>query len=89
LRASAGGDVLGLVVVGQRHEHGEAAGALDQRADRGGVALADEQVAFPVAGHPALVGLGGPLGDVDHVGDAVLALADLATGLAQRPAGRG
>jgi hypothetical protein len=65
----------------------EAAGALDQRGDRGGVALADQQVALPVTGHGAIVGLRGPLGDVDHVGDAVLALADLAAGLAQRPPG--
>jgi len=40
-----------------------------------------------VAGHAALVGLGRALGDRDHVGDAVLALAGLAARLAQRPAG--
>jgi hypothetical protein len=40
-----------------------------------------------VAGHRAVGRLRGALGDVDHVGDAVLALAGLAAGLAQRPAG--
>jgi hypothetical protein len=34
-----------------------------------------------------IVGLRGPLGDVDHVGNAVLALPGLTAGLAQRPAG--
>jgi hypothetical protein len=86
LASEGGRDVLG-VAVGQRHQQGETAGALDQRADRGGVALADEQVDPPVAGHAALVGLGRQLGDRDHVGDAVLALPGLAAGLAQRPAG--
>jgi hypothetical protein len=79
--------VLGPVAVGQRHEHREAAGPLDQRADRGGVALADQQVALPVAGHRPVVGLRRALAEVDHVGDPVLALAGLAAGLAQRPAG--
>ena len=30
---------------------------------------ADDQVAFPVAGHRPVVGLGGPFGDVDHPDD--------------------
>ena len=38
-------------------------------------------------GHRPVVGLGGPLGDVDHVRDPVLALPGLAAGLAQRPPG--
>src|SRR4051794_22432993 len=37
-------DTLGLVAVRQCHQHGQAAGALDQRADRGLVARADQQV---------------------------------------------
>jgi hypothetical protein len=40
-----------------------------------------------MTGHRAVVGLARALGDVDHVGDPVLALADLAAGLAQRPPG--
>jgi len=76
------GDVLGLVAVGQ-WQQGEAAGALDQRAGRGDVALADQRVAFTVTGQPALVGLGRALTDVDDVGDPVLALADLSAGLAE------
>ncbi len=40
-----------------------------------------------MAGHRAIGGLGRALRDVDHVGDAVLALAGLAARLAQRPAG--
>ena len=87
LASERGRDVLGLVAVGQRDEHRVAAGALDERGDRGGVALADQQIALPVAGHGAVVGLGRALGDVDHVGDAVLALAGLAARLAQRPPG--
>jgi len=68
--------VLGLVAVGQRDEHREAGGPLDERGDRRLVALADQQVALPVAGHPALVGLGRPVADVHDVGqDAVLALS--------------
>jgi hypothetical protein len=39
-----------------------------------------------VARDAAVVGLWWTVGDVDHVGDAVLALGGLAAGLAQRPA---
>ena len=38
-------------------------------------------------GDGAIVGLGGPLGDVDHVRDPVLALPGLAAGAPQRPSG--
>jgi hypothetical protein len=38
---------------------------------------------LPMPGHPALVSFGRALSDVDHVGDAVLALPRLAAGLAQ------
>jgi hypothetical protein len=85
--ARAGGDLLGLVALGQGDQHRVAGGALHQRGDRGGVALADQKVTLPVAGHRAILGLGGPLGDVDHVGDPVLSLPGLAAGLTQRAAG--
>jgi hypothetical protein len=50
-----------------------AAGALDGRADGAGVAGTLDEVAFPVAWHPAVVGLGWPLGQRDDVGDVRLA----------------
>jgi hypothetical protein len=51
--ASAGATLLGLVPVGQVHQHHRVPGrAFDQGADRGQVALADDQVALPVPGHP-------------------------------------
>jgi len=44
-------------------------GALDQRPDRAATALAEDEVAFPVARHRAVLDAGGPLGDVDHPRD--------------------
>ena len=49
--------------------------------------FANDQIAFPVARHGAVIGLGGTLGDVDHVRDAVLALTGLAARSSQRPPG--
>ncbi|HEY9469183.1 MAG TPA: hypothetical protein VIQ76_06160 [Propionibacteriaceae bacterium] len=40
-----------------------------------------------MAGHGPVVGLGRPLGNVDHVRDPVLALADLPRGPTNRPTG--
>jgi hypothetical protein len=71
--------LFGLVAVGEVHEHRVAGGALDQGADRGGVVLADDQVALPVRGNGAVISLGGAPGDIDHVGEAVLALPGLPT----------
>ena len=79
--------MLGLVAVGEVHEHRVAGGALDQRADRGLVVFAEQQVAFPVTGDRAVVGFLGALGDVDHVGDPVAALTGSPSRLAQRAAG--
>jgi len=42
---------------------------------------------FPVTGHSPVLGLGRPLGNVDHVRDPVLALADLPRRPADRPTG--
>jgi hypothetical protein len=42
-------------------QHGEAAGALDQRADRRAV-KPDDQIALPMAGDGTVVGLGGRAG---------------------------
>jgi hypothetical protein len=44
-------------------------------------------IGFPVAGDGPVVGLGRPLGNVDHVRDPVLALADLPRGPTNRPTG--
>ena len=61
------GDGVGLVVaVGQRDQHQVAGGAFNQRRDRAH-AFAEDQVAFPVAGHCAVVGFGWPFGDVQRV----------------------
>ena len=59
-----------VAAVGQVQQHHVAGGALDEGADRGPAVLADDEVAFPVAGHGPVVGLGGPFADHDHVGDA-------------------
>ena len=61
--------------------------ALDQRADRGALEP-DEQVAFPVAGHGPVVGLGGPFAD-HHLGRDVRPglLAGPGPGNPQRPSG--
>jgi hypothetical protein len=50
-------DVFGLIAVGEVHEHRVTGGAFHQRADRGLVVLAQQQVAFPVAGDGAVIGL--------------------------------
>ena len=44
-------------------QHDIAGLALDERADRGAVVGALDQVAFPVVGHQALLDLLGPMGD--------------------------
>ena len=46
--------------------------------------LAEEQVAFPVAGHRPVVGLGGPFADVERAAELALAVHHR---VAQRPAG--
>ena len=79
-------DVLGLSSVGEVEEHDVAAGALDQGADRGPVALTDDQVAFPVAGNGPVFGLRWTLGDHDHARDLSPSL-DPAARSALRPTG--
>jgi hypothetical protein len=67
--------------------HGEAAGPLNQRADRG-AAGADDQVALPVPGDGAIGGLRRPLADHHFVADVALAaLTDPGAWDAQRAAG--
>ncbi len=48
----------------QAQQHHEPGRPLDERADRG-AAKPEDQVALPVAGHGAILGLGGPLADHD------------------------
>jgi len=59
----------------QVQQHREPGGSFDQRADRGPV-QADDQVAFPVAGHRAVVSIGGSGAD-HHVGSDHAAAAPL------------
>jgi hypothetical protein len=49
--------------------------------------VAEDQVALPVAGHRAVIGLGGTLADVDHVGDLIAALVGAPAGASERPPG--
>ena len=65
--------------VGQREQEHVAAPAFDEGAD-GGHALAEDEVALPVAGDGAVVDLGRPLADHHHV--AQLALAEAALDVA-------
>ena len=51
------------------------------------VVLAQDQVAFPVAGDGAVIRFGGTLGDVDHVGDLVAPLAGAPARAPQRSPG--
>ena len=53
------------VLTGQVHQERGAAGALDERADRG-PARPDDQVAFPVPGDRAVGGFGGALAEGRH-----------------------
>jgi len=63
------GHALGAAVVGNLDEHGESAGPFDEGGDLRFAALADDQISLPETGHRTIVGLGGPLADVDHVWD--------------------
>ena len=53
----------------------EAALAFDEGGD-GGHAFAEEQVAFPMAGHGPVVRLGGPFADVERAAELALAVHD-------------
>src|SRR4029077_4859495 len=48
--------------------------------ERGGTVLADDQIAFPVTGHGAVVDLGGAFADVDHPRDPAPTLTLTSTG---------
>ena len=52
---------------GERDEHQIAGCSLDQGGHGGAATGTDDQVAFPVAGHRSIVGLGRAFSDVDHV----------------------
>ena len=62
-RADCGGhrsvDVVGGLAVRKMQEQHETGGALDQRADRGTVVGTHDQIAFPVARHRPIAGVGG------------------------------
>ena len=71
----------------QVQQHGEPGGPLHEGANRGAVQAHDE-VVFPVPGHGAIRGLGGPLADHDLRADELLAApAGAGARNAQRPAG--
>ena len=71
----------------QMQQQREPGGALDERPDRRAVE-ADDEVAFPVAGHGTVRGLGGPLADQDLRGHERLpAATGPCAGDAQRPPG--
>jgi hypothetical protein len=57
--------------------------AFDERRDHT-VALTEDQVAFPVTGHRAVVGFGRPFANVQHRGDVTLTVPEP---VAARPAG--
>ena len=66
---------LGVVPIGQVHQHRVTGGAFHERGDRGLVAFTHDQVAFPVAGHRTVLDLCGPVADHQHrVGEPVSAL---------------
>ena len=79
------GDGGGGVVVGQMEQQHEPGDAFDQGPDRGPAAGAEDEVAFPMAGHDPVGGLGGTFGDVDHALQLRLGLPPL--GFAADPAG--
>src|SRR5271163_24066 len=80
------GDHVGLAAGGQVQQLYEPGGALDQGADLGGLILADNQIALPMAGYGAVNSLGGTQRDVDHARNAATAItcSSSATGFAQR-----
>ncbi|GAA3295046.1 hypothetical protein GCM10020295_21190 [Streptomyces cinereospinus] len=81
-------DRLGAPAVRQVHQRHAASGAFDQGTDGRGVVLADDQIAFPVAGHRPVLGLCGTTADHHHgVAEAGPALLGPATGLAPPAAG--
>lgn len=59
-------DVLGAAAVGRVQEDDVAGGPFDHDADGGDTILANDQVAFPVAGHGSGFHLGGPFADPHH-----------------------
>jgi hypothetical protein len=78
-------DQVRVTAFGQVQKQQVADGPLDQGADRGAADLADDQVAFPVAGHGPVPGLGGTFADHHHVLD-VPGPAVAAAGAAPGPA---
>lgn len=63
----------------QLDQSDEQGGAIDQRTDLGEIALADNQVAFPMARNEAHLDFDGPLIDESHVWDGGLAASFFAT----------
>jgi len=80
------GAVFGTAAVGEMQQHHEPGRAFDQGPDGGLLVAADDQVAFPVAGHGPVGGLGGAFADHHHVLDAPGVLA-VAAGAAPGPPG--
>ncbi len=77
------------IVVHRREvqQHREPGSSLDEGADRG-AAQAEDQIALPVAGHRAVLDLGGPLADQDRLAHETLAASSAAgSGNTQRPPG--
>src|SRR6185437_3745098 len=63
------GDLVGGASFGQGDDEAEPGGPRGQGGYRALVALADDEVALPVAGHGPVGGLGGPFADADQAGD--------------------
>jgi hypothetical protein len=80
--------VLGGAAVGQVQQHHVAGGAFKWGVDRRAVALAEDEVAFPIAQLSAVVDAGVPLADqgagVDEPGGALAGVASASTCLATR-----
>jgi hypothetical protein len=72
------------VTVRQGDQHDEAGFAFDERGD-GVHSLAEQQVAFPVAGHGPVVGFGGPLPNVDRAAELALPVHHTVAARSARP----
>jgi hypothetical protein len=78
-------DVVGGLVV-EADQHPQPGGSFDQCRHLGGAVCADDQVAFPVAGHGSVLDFGRTLGDHHHVRDRRTPRLDTATRPASGPA---
>ena len=73
--AHRGVDAVSRAAVLEVEQQDESGAALDEGADGAAAALAQDDVALPVAGHGTVVDLGGSFGDVHHPGQPASAVA--------------